>query len=246
MSVIGEALARGDLGARGAALTAAQWVLTHAPATRAGGAGQVASLAGEFAKAVNAPVRAAVVDGRIPVRSAAVVIGEADRLRPLLAPGAEPHVLEGLICMAAQHGPRGARMLRPRLLAQYGHEGQLQAEQDAARQFICLSQPRDGGSPGIFEYALTLDTEGKAVLEAALGPLSAPKPAEGERDLRCQRPPPRRRPGRAGPPRRGLRGVGADHRQGAAVRHRRLRHAHRRLAAQARTARPGDDTTGRP
>ena len=34
------------------------------------------------------------------------------------------------------------------------------------------------------EYRLTLDPEGKAVLEAALGPLSAPQPVEGERDLR--------------------------------------------------------------
>jgi hypothetical protein len=37
---------------------------------------------------------------------------------------------------------------------------------------------------GVAEYRLTLDPEGKAVLEAALGPLSAPAPVNGERDLR--------------------------------------------------------------
>jgi hypothetical protein len=37
---------------------------------------------------------------------------------------------------------------------------------------------------GVAEYRLTLDPEGKAVLEAALGPLSAPQPVDGERDLR--------------------------------------------------------------
>jgi uncharacterized protein DUF222 len=87
------------------------------------------------------------------------------------------------MAMAGQHGPRGCRMLRPALLAKYGIDGQLQAEQDAGRRFIALSQPHDTGI-GVFEYRLSLDVEGKAVLEAALGPLSAPKPVDGERDLR--------------------------------------------------------------
>ena len=46
-----------------------------------------------------------------------------------------------------------------------------------------MSQPTDTGA-GTFEYRLTLDVEGKAVLEAALGPLSAPAPVDEERDLR--------------------------------------------------------------
>ena len=121
--------------------------------------------------------------GRLPVRSAAVVVAEADRLRPLLADGAEPHVLEGLIDMAVQHGPSGCRMLRPALLAKFGHDGEMQAQQDATRRFVALSQPMEDGT-GIAEYRLVLDEEGKAVLEAALGPLSAPRPVEGERDLR--------------------------------------------------------------
>ena len=92
-------------------------------------------------------------------------------------------MLEGLIEMAVQHGPRGCRMVRPALLARYGLDGVLQAEQDAAKRFIALSQPHDDGT-GVFEYRLALDVEGKAVLEAALGPLSAPRPVDGERDLR--------------------------------------------------------------
>ena len=107
---------------------------------------------------------------------------EAERLRPLLAEGAEPHVLEGLISMAEQHGPRGCRMVRPALLARYGFDDVLQAEQDAAKRFVALTQPHDDGT-GVFEYRLALDVEGKAVLEAALGPLSAPRPVDGERDL---------------------------------------------------------------
>ena len=74
-------------------------------------------------------------------------------------------------------------MLRDALLAKYGLQGVLQEQQDRGKAFISLSQPRDTGAD-TFEYQLTLDVEGKAVLEAALGPLSAPKPVDGERDLR--------------------------------------------------------------
>lgn len=181
--ITAEALDRGKTGSRGGATSPAQWVRLHAPATRAGGAAQVVSLARDLAKAANAPILKAVTEGRIPVRSAAAVVDEVDRLRPLLAEGAEPAVMAGLITMAHEHGPRGARMVRPRLLAQYGLEDTLQQEQDATAQFVSLSQPRENG-PGIFEYLLALDTEGHTVLEAALGPLSAPKPTAGSPDLR--------------------------------------------------------------
>ncbi|WP_344191750.1 HNH endonuclease signature motif containing protein [Pedococcus aerophilus] len=180
---MGEAIDRGEPGSGVRAMTAVQWVREFAPSTRAGGARAVVEVAAAFAKPVNEPVRVAVQSGRLPVRSAAVVVTEADRLRPVLAAGAEPHVLAGLVDMAVEHGPRGCRMVRPALLARYGRDGQLQVEQDVARRFVALSGPADDGS-GISEYRLVLDTEGRAVLEAALGPLSAPRPVEGERDLR--------------------------------------------------------------
>ena len=85
--------------------------------------------------------------------------------------------------MAVDHGPRGCRLVRPSLLARYGLDGQLQLEQDHAKRFVSLSQPIEDGT-GIAEYRLSLDPEGRAVLEAALGPLSAPRPIDGERDLR--------------------------------------------------------------
>lgn len=181
--VTGEAMARGEIGVRGAALSPAQWVRAHAPSTRAGGAGVVVSVAADFAKPVNAPVVSAARAGRIAVRTAAAVMAEAEKLRPMLADGAEGPVVQGLIAMAQEHGPQGCRMVRPRLLAQFGGEGVLQREQDAAKTFVALTQPRECGS-GIFEYALTLDAEDKAVMEAALGPLAAPRPTDGEADLR--------------------------------------------------------------
>ncbi len=147
------------------------------------GPATVVSLAQAFQKRTNAPVKEALESGRLPVKSAAAVVSEADKLRPLLAEGADPHVLEGLISMAEQHGPSGCRMLRDALVAKYGREGVLQDQQTMGKSFIRLSQPTDTGA-GTFEYRLTLDVEGKSILEAALGPLSAPKPTDGERDLR--------------------------------------------------------------
>jgi len=181
--VVAEALERGEPGSGERAQSAVDWVLEHAPSLRAGGAGQVVRLARVFAVPGNGPVKEAVVSGRLPVRSAAVVVGEVERLRPLLVPGAEEAVLEGLVTMAAEHGPRGCRSLRSALLARYGLEDVLDRDQEAARRFVSLSQPRVGELE-LAEYRLVLDPEGRAVLEAALGPLSAPVPVGGERDLR--------------------------------------------------------------
>ena len=178
-----EAMDRGEPGSGALAMTPVQWVRRHAPSTRVGGSAGVVALAEAFSVSGNAPVKEAVLSGELPVRSAAVVVAEADRLRPHLAEGAESAVLDGLIRMAVEHGPRGCRMLRPRLLAQYGLDGELQQEQDIAKRFVALSQP-SVDALGLAEYRLTLDPEGRAALEAALGPLSAPKPVEGERDLR--------------------------------------------------------------
>ncbi|MDF2146381.1 HNH endonuclease signature motif containing protein [Knoellia sp. p5-6-4] len=183
VAVVREAMDRGETSGGAAAMTVTQWVRHHAPSTRAGGAGTIVSVAQGFQKRVNAPVKEAVDAGRLPVWSAAAVVSEADKLRPLLAEGAEPHVLEGLVSMAEQHGPSGCRMLRDALLARYGRQGVLQDQQNLGKAFISLSQPRETGAE-TFEYRLTLDVEGKAALEAALGPLSAPKPVDGERDLR--------------------------------------------------------------
>ena len=146
------------------------------------------AVATAFGKAVNAPVQAAVSTGVLPVRAAAVVVAEYDRLQPLLGEHAQAPVLETMIETAAEHGPSACRRVRPFLLATYGRDGALQEQQDAARRFAALSAPAtaDGSAPGLelFEYRLTLDVEAKEVLEAAIGPLSAPRPSASEPDLR--------------------------------------------------------------
>ncbi len=181
--VVAEALSRGEPGSGPVALSPVGWVREHARSLRAGGAAQVVRLAEAFRVPGNEPVKDAVLSGRLPVRVAGVVVAEVARLRPLLAEGAEPAVLAGLVEIAAEHGPAGCRGLRPALLARYGLDEVLDLEQEAAKRYVGLSQPRVG-ELGVAEYRLTLDPEGRAVLEAALGPLSAPVPVDGERDLR--------------------------------------------------------------
>jgi hypothetical protein len=185
VAVTREALDRGETSGGSAAMTPTQWVRFHAPSTIAGGAATVVNLAKAFEKPENQPVKDALNSGRIPVRSAAAVVCEADKLRPLLLDGADPHVLEGLISITEQFGPSAARTLRAALLASYGRADVLQKKQDAGKAFISLSQPQDTGA-ATFEYRLTLDVEAKVALEAAIGPLSAPapNPVAGERDLR--------------------------------------------------------------
>ena len=95
VAVVHEAMNRGETSGGPAAMSTVQWVRHHAPSTKAGGAGTVVAVAQAFQKQVNAPVREAVDSGRLPVVSAAAVVSELEKLRPLLADGAEPHVLEG-------------------------------------------------------------------------------------------------------------------------------------------------------
>lgn len=183
VAVTREAMDRGETSDGPAAMSTVQWVRHHAPSTRAGGAGTVVSVAQAFGKRVNAPVQAAVEAGRLPVVSAAAVVSEFEKLSPVLGELMQEPALTTLIETAADHGPQACRKVRPFILARYGVDDALQREQNLGASFVRLSPPQDTGA-GTFEYRLTLDVEGKSILEAALGPLSAPKPVAGERDLR--------------------------------------------------------------
>jgi hypothetical protein len=111
---------------------------------------------------------------------AATIAAEFDNLAPELADGAGEAVLDVMIEVGAEHGSRSVRQL---VLTRYGKDGALQDEQDGKRRYVNLSPARE--EAGVFHYELTVDAEGKAVLEAAIGPLSAPQPGpDGEQDVR--------------------------------------------------------------
>ena len=173
----------GDVGAVAAGLAGVPWVREWAPSLRAGGAGRLMRLTERLRDPKADQLREAVESGRVGVGNAVVCLAEMDRLTPRLCPPAVPTVWRALMDLAARFGPREIRAVRPRLLADYGADGELQADQEAAARRVALSQPYDRGD-GVFEYALRLDVEGRTVLEAALGPLAAPRPADGIPDRR--------------------------------------------------------------
>jgi hypothetical protein len=179
--ILAEALGRGVV-AESNSPTAASWVIEHAPSFRAGGAGQLVKVAHATRAPRNAALAAAVRAGRVGVRNASVALDEMDKLKSRLCPEAVATVWDGFIKVAAECGPKEIRALRERLIAAYGRDEEFQDRQDQLKKLVCLSQPFD--DDGVSEYRLRLDPEGKEVLEAMLGPLSAPKPSDDGPDLR--------------------------------------------------------------
>ncbi len=183
VAVVAEAAARGEVAASQAG-SVTGWVAGHAPTLAAAGAGQVARLVHDTNRPDLAPVRAAVVSGAVSVPAGLTVCSEFAALRPRVQEAAAPTVLTGMLDLAAAHGSPGVRRLRPALLAAYGIDGELQRDADRASRLVALTRGI-ADDLGAVTYRLTLDAEGSAVLEAAIGPLSAPAPAPGgQRDTR--------------------------------------------------------------
>ena len=181
VDLLREAVDRGEAGAGRAGASA--WLLDHSPSLRAGGSARVVRVAEASSDHRYAALMGAVRDARVPLVTAAVVVDEFERLRPRLADGAEGPVMDGLVDVASWGRAKDVRGLRERLVAKYGLPGELQAEHDRACERRFLSQAFADGS-GLFEYTMVVDAEAKAVIEAAVQGLSAPRPARGEPDRR--------------------------------------------------------------
>jgi hypothetical protein len=181
VALLRQALCRGVV-AESDCPSATSWVIDWAPSFRAGGAAQLVKVTQATFAVRNAGLAAAVLGARVGVRNAAVAVTEMDKLRPRLRDEALEAVWEGFIQIATDHGPREIRALRDRLIATYGHQGEFQRRHDQLKYGVSLSQPTD--DDGMAEYRLRLDPEGREVLEAMLGPLSAPRPTPTCPDLR--------------------------------------------------------------
>jgi hypothetical protein len=181
VAILAEALSRGVVAGSDCA-TAAGWVIEWAPSFRAGGAGQLVKVAHATRSVRNLALAVAVLGARVSVRNAAVALVEMDKLRPRLRDEAVEAVWAGFVQIAMDHGPGEIRGLRDTLIATHGHQGDFQRRADQLKHGVSLSQPLD--DDGMAEYRLRLDPEGKEVLEAILGPLSAPNPTADCPDLR--------------------------------------------------------------
>lgn len=181
VAVVREAADRGETGTGRTGVHA--WVLDWSPSLRAGGSARVVRVAEAALDDRFAGLLAAVHEARVPLTTATVVVEEFERLSHRLAPGAESPVIDGLVEVASWGRPKDVRGIRERLVARYGADGEFQAEQDRLHERRCLSQARDDGG-GLFDYTMVVDAEAKAVIEAAVQGLSAPRPADGEPDRR--------------------------------------------------------------
>ncbi|MFC8504560.1 DUF222 domain-containing protein [Pedococcus sp. NPDC057267] len=181
VAVLAAAVERGE--ASGGTTGAQRWLRDHAPSLRAGGSAPVVTVVEHARLPRYALLKEAVLDARVPVMHAACVVDEYERIGHRLHPAAQGPVMEALVGIAEEGTRRDIRAVRRRLVARYGHDGEFQGEQDRLRERTSLSQPMDDGS-GLYEYRLVADAEGRAVLEAAVQALSAPRPADGEPDRR--------------------------------------------------------------
>lgn len=115
----------------------------------------------------------AVTAADLAPAAAVTAATEFDRMAPMLHEGAAPRVLEALIEAGATRGSRGVTQIREALLAEFAPPDALQDNHDARRQYLSLSPGAARGE--LIRYELVLDPEGGAVLEAGIGPLSAPR-----------------------------------------------------------------------
>jgi hypothetical protein len=183
VGVVAEAETRGVIDRSQHASTTA-WVAEQAWHSRRE-ASTLAKAAQLLRRAELQPICDAVLTVDIDPATAVVVGREYRKLAAELMPEAGPLVL-GLLCTAAaEHGPGQVHRLREEILATYGRNGEFDDHTDRNRRFVELSAGRET-SAGVWEYDLTVEGEGRAVLEAAIGLLSAPKPDRetGARDSR--------------------------------------------------------------
>lgn len=176
-----------------------EWLADHAPSLRQGGLAPVAKLADELTGhrgglstcgliSADHPLGIVwpdVAQGRVLPALAVGVLDEIDRLTPRLVEAAIPTVTRALVDLGVDAGLSSMRRLRPALLARYGQTGELERVHAALAAHAQLSAPRVE-SAELTEYRLAMTPEQAAILEAAVGPLSAPQPnpETGERDLR--------------------------------------------------------------
>lgn len=180
----GDAIDRGEPASASPPLSTREWVMAHHRRYAAAGASGVVAVAEACRQPGHAILKDAVTHGRVSIATAQVALKEMRLLTPHLNPSAIDTVWDAMMTLGEIHDARTVRRLREELLARYGLEGEFDDSEDKARQGASLSAGKEI-APGLWEFVLRLSREGRAMLEAAIGPLSAPSPGpDGEPDER--------------------------------------------------------------
>jgi hypothetical protein len=166
-----------------------QWVAEHGWHLRRQ-AGVIAKTAKILRRPDLADVADSVLTCDVDLPTAVTVAGEYDKLAKDLREDAKPVVVRQMLDVGAEQGPSGVHQLTQEILARYGEQGEFEEHQERCRRQLDLSAAQETAA-GLHHYEMTLDNEARAILEAAIGPLSAPRPPvdangqpTGEPDLR--------------------------------------------------------------
>ena len=176
-AIVIDALERGEPAACDPPQTGKEWVGTHHRRYAVAGASRVVTVAQACREPRHHLLKDAVVTGRVSIATALVALKEMRLLTPHLNPDALDTVWDAYITLGERCDARTVRRLREELLARHGLDGDFEDTEDRARQGQSLSLGREI-APGLFEYVLRLSRENRATLEAAIGPGSAPAPAD--------------------------------------------------------------------
>lgn len=178
-AIVIDALDRGEPAASNPPVNAREWVAQHHRRYAVAGAGRVAIVAQACRDPLHSILRDAVTSGRVSIATAMVILNEMRLLKPHLNPDAVDSVWDAFMTLGESHDHRTVRRLREELLARHGLDGEFEDTEARAKKGESLSLGREI-APGLFEYALRLCREGRATLEAAIGPLSAPTPTPAD------------------------------------------------------------------
>ncbi len=174
-----DAIERGEPATSNPPVNAREWVALHHRRYAQAGAGQLATVAQACRDPRHAILRDAVVSGRVSISTAAVILKEMRLLKPHLNPDAVDTIWHALMTLGQQHDHRTVRRLREELLARHGLDGEFDDTENRAKKGESLTLGKEI-APGLWEYVLRLSREGRAALEAAIGPLSAPAPTPAD------------------------------------------------------------------
>jgi len=170
-----DALERGEPAASDPPVNGREWVAQHHRRYAVAGAGLVATVAQACRESRHTILRAAVVSGRVSIATAAVILKEMRLLTPHLHPDAVDTVWHAYTTLGERHDARTMRRLREELLARHGLDGEFDDTEDRAKKGESFTLGKEI-APGLFEFVLRLSREGRATLEAAIGPSTAPTP----------------------------------------------------------------------
>lgn len=172
-----DALDRGEPAAASPRQSPREWVMAHHTRYATAGASRIVDVAQACRVPGHTILKDAVTSGRVSLATAQVAIKEMRLLTPHLNPDAIDTVWAALMTLGEHCDTRTVRRLREELLARYGIDGDFEDTEDRARHGQCLTLGREI-APGLWEFVLRLTREGRATLEAAIGPLSAPAPTD--------------------------------------------------------------------